>query len=191
MILEKVYDELYGMIEDLKKKVAGISGGSVVTITPALDSGTKIADYEIDETEGTLYAPTPFIPIDYSENEQDTGIKWIDGKPLYQKTVYREEVISGTQADISLGIENVENIMLSNGSYFHTDSTTAMFSFPYIPTSIDYAVGGYFNITAADTSLSVRVGSGYSGKVQKLAITVLYTKTTDTPHNTRKTTKKK
>lgn len=37
----------------------GGGGGSEVTITPVLTSGTKIADYTIDETTGSLYAPTP------------------------------------------------------------------------------------------------------------------------------------
>ena len=37
----------------------GGGGGSEVTITPTLQSGTKIADYSIDETSGSLYAPTP------------------------------------------------------------------------------------------------------------------------------------
>lgn len=37
----------------------GGSGGSEVTITPTLQSGTKIADYSIDETTGSLYAPAP------------------------------------------------------------------------------------------------------------------------------------
>lgn len=58
MILEKVYDELIGMIEDLKKKVDSISGGSTVTIIPTLESGVKLADYSINDTEGTIYAPS-------------------------------------------------------------------------------------------------------------------------------------
>ena len=37
----------------------GGGGGSTVTITPTLESGTKIADYSIDSNEGSLYAPTP------------------------------------------------------------------------------------------------------------------------------------
>lgn len=37
----------------------GGGGGSEVTITPTLQSGTKIADYQIDEDTGSLYAPTP------------------------------------------------------------------------------------------------------------------------------------
>lgn len=30
---------------------------------------------------------TPFTPIDYSETEQDTGVKWIDGKEIYSIVV--------------------------------------------------------------------------------------------------------
>lgn len=37
----------------------GGGGGSEVTITPTLQSGTKIADYSIDQEAGSLYAPTP------------------------------------------------------------------------------------------------------------------------------------
>lgn len=36
----------------------GGGGGSSVTITPTLSSGTKIADYSIDEVSGSLYAPS-------------------------------------------------------------------------------------------------------------------------------------
>lgn len=62
MTIEKVYDELYGLIDDLKKQIAA-KGGSDVTITPVLDSGTKIADFTIGEDEGALYTPTiPTIP---------------------------------------------------------------------------------------------------------------------------------
>ena len=56
MTLEKVYDELYGMIEDLQKKVAR-DHAQDVEITPTFQSGTKLADYEINGTEGAIYAP--------------------------------------------------------------------------------------------------------------------------------------
>lgn len=37
--------------------VSGGGGGSTVTITPSLVSGIKVADYSIDSTSGSLYAP--------------------------------------------------------------------------------------------------------------------------------------
>lgn len=64
----------------------GGGGGSTVAITPTLSTGTKIADFEIDGTQGELYAPQGGGAIDYSTTEQNTGQKWIDGKRIYQKT---------------------------------------------------------------------------------------------------------
>ena len=44
----------------LSGSIAGSGGGgSEVNITPVVTSGTKIADYSIDEITGSLYAPTP------------------------------------------------------------------------------------------------------------------------------------
>lgn len=80
MILEKVYDELYGMIEDLKKKVAAISGGSVVTITPTLQSGEKLADYSIDGTEGSIYSPAQ-VNADWNAS---SGVAQLLNKPDLQ-----------------------------------------------------------------------------------------------------------
>lgn len=45
----------------LSGSIAGGSGGLDVTITPTLQSGTKIADYTIDSESGSLYAPPSTI----------------------------------------------------------------------------------------------------------------------------------
>lgn len=63
--LAKWISELQAQIDQVKRLAiaAGSSGGDTVTITPALESGTKIADYTIGEdTSGSLYAPTPASP---------------------------------------------------------------------------------------------------------------------------------
>lgn len=60
--LAKWISELQAQIDQVKRMAiaAAASGGDEVTITPALESGTKIADYTIGEdTSGSLYAPTP------------------------------------------------------------------------------------------------------------------------------------
>ena len=97
MKLEKVYDELYGMIEDLKKKIAAASG-SDVTITPALESGTKVADYTIGEDSGSLYAPAQ---LNFSTSPQDTGVKWADGRSLYIQSFYG--ALSGNASSLKIG----------------------------------------------------------------------------------------
>ena len=91
MILEKVYDELYGMIEDLKKKVAAMSGGTEVTITPAFNAGIKLADFTIDDVSGAINMPE----LEYSTTEKKIG-KWVDGSDYYQRVFVGESVSSNS-----------------------------------------------------------------------------------------------
>ena len=94
---------------DVADKV--VAGGSEVTVTPITDSGTKIATITVDSVDKDIYAPKAEVSqtvtegteiaeidgtkiyapssggLDYSTSEQDTGIKWIDGKEIYQKTI--------------------------------------------------------------------------------------------------------
>lgn len=216
---------LGGVIDDmLSGSVAGniqfeSSGGSTVTITPTLESGTKIADFTIDQESGVLYAPTPEPPIEYtaganiqiseenvisatdttytaganiqiSENnvisasgggvnysteEQVVGT-WIDGKPLYRKTVIKSGTISQRET-ISLGIANVENIFLVSDASNLNNGETPL---PLITgTDNNNNTGGFFDIQQSDTSFLFRIGSGMVGNVENAIITVQYTKTTD------------
>lgn len=72
----------------------GGSGGSDVTITPTLQSGTKIADYTIDETSGSLYAPTPEA-ITVSSPLSKTG-----SNISIDLTDYQEKLTAGSYIDI-------------------------------------------------------------------------------------------
>lgn len=69
-------------------------GGSSITITPSLESGTKVADYTIDETSGSLYAPTP------TEYTAGTNVQ-----------ISEENVISATDTTYTAG----NNITIENG----------------------------------------------------------------------------
>lgn len=40
--------------------------------------------------------------IDYSTTEQDTGIKWVDGKPIFQKTYVFDPPVAGGYSYIDL-----------------------------------------------------------------------------------------
>lgn len=94
---------LGGVIDDmLSGSVAGniqfeSSGGSTVTITPTLESGTKIADFSIDDVAGVLYAPTPEQPIEYTAG---ANIQ-----------ISEENVISATDTTYTAG----NNITIDNG----------------------------------------------------------------------------
>lgn len=69
------------MLNDISYSGGG-GGGSDVDITPTIQSGTKIADFEVDGVSGELYAPM----IQYSNTEQAVGT-WVDGRTIYQKTI--------------------------------------------------------------------------------------------------------
>lgn len=111
MKLEKVYDELYGMIEDLKKKIAAMSSGDEVTITPALESGTKVADYTIGEDSGSLYAPS--MPNIYGDDEVIVGYSGTD--PVYCSRVDIASLPSSTSiGEYEHAIADIDTILKSD-----------------------------------------------------------------------------
>lgn len=114
-----------------------------------------------------------FAPAIYSLEERQIGV-WTNGKPLYQKTIKCGN-ISGSSASISLGISNIEMITFGE-SYFYSSSCIP---FPYLHPNTANIVSGFFENN--NTSLAIRVGNDMVGYVNDLTVTVLYTKTTDTP----------
>ena len=45
--------------------------------------------------------------VDYSTTEQDTGLKWIDGSAIYQKTIDFGTMPSNQEKDVEHGISNL------------------------------------------------------------------------------------
>lgn len=89
-------DWLLSKVAELETRVTELeeSGGGEITIDPVLASGTKIADYEIGDTPGELYAPTPVT--DYNE---------LENLPTIPDAVSVEQVVSaGTNiANVTVG----------------------------------------------------------------------------------------
>lgn len=183
MKLEKVYDELYGMIEDLKKKIAAASG-SDVTITPALESGTKVADYSIGDTEGSLYAPAPYTPVGYSETEQDTGLTWIDGSPIYQKTINAGAVDGTTKrATVAHHISDIDKVI--DMKAVAIDSTNhAYLMLSYANTDVSTQGNAYADNTNVYAWNNLSGATGFT-----IYVTLFYTKTP--PENESKNRRKK
>lgn len=94
----------------------GGGGGSVVTITPTLSSGTKIADYTINGAGGELYAPSGGGSSGhvYSTDEQVVGT-WTDGSTVYEKTFLWTTAMSiavnGAWYDTNINISYVDKII--------------------------------------------------------------------------------
>ena len=128
-----------------------------------------------------------FYPIIYSFAEREVGV-WTDGKPLYQKTVEITNITSGTNVDFYHGISNIDIPVGCSGFAFRSDSIIKMSYMSYIlPGSASGAstsvnADSFFNISAFITDrIRYSLGSTVSGLVTKIVVTLLYTKTTDTP----------
>lgn len=95
----------------------GGGGGSTVTITPTLSSGTKIADYSIDEVSGSLYAPNGGGgggSHTYSTTEQIVGT-WIDGSDVYEKS-FEAQIISTDPIIIEQDASYIDALLSFEGS---------------------------------------------------------------------------
>ena len=181
MEIRKVYDELYGMIEDLKKKIAALSGGDDVTITPTLESGAKIADYSIGEDTGSLYAP--YTPISYSAEEQNTGLKWIAGSDIYVKTIsFGTLPAAGTDKSVAHGITDFGALVKCECVAWDSTHSYGLM-IPFTNTSVNTQAN-----CGIDTS-NINIWSGFSNPADyAVYATVYYTKveSPELENNTKK-----
>ena len=151
----------------IASKISGGGGsgeGSTVSITPTITDGTKIADFTIDQYNGSLYAPNT-SGINYSTDEQDTGLTWIDGKKIYQKSV--EVNIPNTDFPIIqhniTGLENVIN--------YETSCMTGGFTL----TTRTHLPSGTLYVNAIDSeNITLYNGGYFTGSA--FVITIQYTK---------------
>ena len=113
-----------------------------------------------------------FSDLDYSTEEQLTGKRWIDGKPLYEKTIVveNESGFPRLQTIYQNDMENiisVEKVMIYNSGEGHWISER----FTVFPLGLDWN----------DNTVNFRHDQvGYDGVIKKIRFTIQYTKTTDT-----------
>lgn len=107
----------------------------------------------------------------YSTTEQVVG-RWINGKPIYQKTIEGTFASSGTGQDINHNIANLEQAVNVMG-YLVSGGAGETFNIP-----VGFYNGAqYFSVFFMTTKMCARLHSSYFGTPYK--ITVQYTKTTD------------
>ena len=139
------------------------------------DGNTIYPDVGLD-LDSVVYSDDPgpigddyIDPVSYSETEHKTGGTWIDGKPIYKKTIkYQNLPIGETQ--IQHGVSNM-GLVIKNETFCKIDDTTTL----QVPTF------------ASSSSNSVAIWTTYSSYVKVFStvsmdliyITLYYTKTTD------------
>lgn len=104
----------------------------------------------------------------YSEDEKLVGV-WVNGKPLYQKTIVKNNVrVSGSETQIQHGIENLEDIVNCVGYLSTTES------------SYDRFFEGSIRCYARPTYFTIMVSSSWDAKDYRTwYFTLWYTKSTD------------
>ena len=191
MILEKVYDELIGMIEDLQKKVG--KGGSAVTIMPTLESGVKLADFSIDSTEGAIYAPQQ---PPYSTTPQIID-KWIDGTTI-KRVVYNIDNPFAESIQLNLTLPDDYGFLIDRYGSFVRDIGSSGLQHKAIeyrteePANNQYGVACYIgNDNPADPLQLRSTLLGYTASQITNLIIVLDYAVASTQNTKTKTTKKK
>lgn len=141
---------------------------------------TRSADISIDsitcqytKTTDTAYTVPAGDANYYSTSEQIVG-RWIDGKPLYQKTLSFTN-LTGAINDVPTGITNIEKVCYMEGICLQNNDEGSYRALPYaIPSTYTDSIGFVFDKNNA--TLEFRLGGNtYS----ELYITIRYTKTTD------------
>lgn len=125
-----------------------------------------------------------FPPLIYSDEEREIGV-WRDGKPLYQKTIIDTTSRSIGTNYLSTGISNIDNIAEIKGviSYGGNDY---LLTIPFSDdpnSSISNSHIKFSSIYRSNGVITFYIGSDFTGAnaVNKVIVTIQYTKTTDTP----------
>ena len=99
------------IMADNIRELARNGGGSGLPDVTAADNGKILG--VVEGVWNKMDAPSG---VDYSITEQDTGIKWVDGKDIYQKTFVFENISITPQNPVKIGeISEGDNVILFNG----------------------------------------------------------------------------
>ena len=111
--------------------------------------------------------------VDYSTTEQNTGLKWVDGKPIYQKTIE----LTTNDTWVSLTSLNIDNIVDYEGLWKAADNT------PYPLDTLGVwgtqVSNSYFSRLMFSPTQGVKIAVNGWTFVSGF-VTIYYTKTTDT-----------
>lgn len=154
------------------------SGGSSVEWKQITTSGTKIAEVTIDGNKTYVYAPTSSggggsSSHNYSTEEQIVGT-WIDGKPIYEKTlIFENQYLASGFTDLSHGISNVDMYIDLKGSYKNLDNSNSLSLSHINITGLNLSIGTWCEDR---TKIRIHTGSSMAGNYN-VYLTIQYTKT--------------
>ena len=110
--------------------------------------------------------------IDYSTDEQDTGLKWIDGKKVYRKTISVGAMPNATIKNVDHNITNLDTVISASGMVYRTDDQ----SYYTLPLVHSFAASNNISISVTGTQISLATGYNWSTITDNGYVTILYTK---------------
>jgi hypothetical protein len=153
-------------------KLTNASGGTWTVTTrnmaPKIVAGTGMTSTFTTGANGTI---TLNAESNYSINEVDTKVKWINGKTIYRKTVATGVMPNRTRKLVAHGISNLGFIISMSGSAY---GNSTYLPIPYADTTAANSLGIY----ASSTDLIIFTGQDMSYLTTSY-VTLYYTKTTD------------
>ena len=109
----------------------------------------------------------------YSEDEQDTGGIWIDGKPIYRKTISGETTSSNGFIRIGEMPTGLAQVVRMYGT-FSVGTQTLL-----IPNAFYQNLSYMVTPVVDGQTVSLALGSGFGSQQKQFALSIEYTKNTD------------
>lgn len=181
-------NESGGTVTDVK-----VNGTSVVSSGEALIKSYKeLTQAQYDAlpssklTDGVLYCITDdgvvdgskYAPTIYSYSERQIGV-WVNGMPLYQKTINFGALPNNTTKSVAHNIDNLASVAQVYGISWNDSG-----SYVPIPFINTLGIGSSCQLEVSSTNIMIRTGTNLSSYGHGF-VTIRYTKTTDVPGSGR------
>jgi hypothetical protein len=162
-IEEIVSAESFLALSDTPDSYAGAAGQA------ALVNGTEtgLVFGEVLDEDGLM--------LDMSTTEQQTNRTYIDGKPIFQKTIQRAGNLGVGGTNIAHGITGLDRVVFMLGDVLRSNG--GRFMVPFVDPATQFLVGLQY---VDGTNLSIKLGAGWTGVgnvLSDLNLTIWYTKT--------------
>lgn len=201
--LKEELEEVQEDISDINTDIGNLNTtkANQITIAPTFNAEDEYAVGNIIYYNGLTYRcvnahtgewdANDFIPttialelesketIDYSETEQNTGVKWIDGKDIYCKVITVDSNI-GTSNLIPHNITNLGEVIKAFGMMYLSGGNSFI-PLSYISVGASSTLYGSYSAGLSDitsTTISVNIGEVMQGLVSRIRIILYYTKST-------------
>ena len=137
---------------------------------------------QAEKTNGTIYMVTDDPSdsssgggggggVSYSTTEQDTGLTWVDGSHIYQKTYHFTELTEQRSKNYDISADNIDFVIASEGTVkFGANGGFGWFSMPYFDSNSYHA-----DLGAKNTQITI-VSEGWY--FTEAYVTLRYTKAT-------------